>query len=281
MIDWQRLDTSLAEYREQFSTSKPFRYVVMENFLEPEFTKLIEGGFEIALSHKDHTTTKSHRNVLKKTGTPNLNVMTAEQVEFFNQINSERFIAYLSALTDIMPVLADHELKGGGLHSSVAGGFLNIHTDFNFHPKDDTHRRLNLIFYVNSEWKDEWEGGLELWNNDVSACEAKIFPKFNRAVLFETSEISFHGHPIPLACPEGVSRKSIAVYYYSKWPEGLERREKTNYILTPSQKDVLRQRVREAIDAGAENFEAASALIPDFQPAHVKRIFAEVKNGSR
>lgn len=278
MINWQNLDESLERYRDAFNNAPAFRHVVMDDFLEPEICREVEDGFATALAHKDHGSTKSHRDVLKKTGTPNMSVMTPMQVSLFDQIHSDRFVKYLENLTDIFPVYADHELRGGGLHSSARGGYLNIHTDFNFHPSNDTHRRLNLIIYLNQKWEDDWAGELELWNGDVSECVTKIKPKFNRAALFETSEISFHGHPVPLACPDGVTRKSIAVYYYSLWPDGLERRAKTRYVLTPWQKQELQDEVASAIAKGAQTFEEASAMIPTWQPAHVKRMFAELKN---
>ena len=278
MINWQNLEDNLEAYHEQFDNAPSFRHVVMDNFLEPEMCRRVSAGFETALSHKNHGATKSHRDVLRKTGTPNLNVMTRDQVAVFDEIHSQRFLDFLERLTGISPVYADAALKGGGLHSSARGGYLNVHTDFNFHPSDDTHRPLNLILYVNEEWQEEWEGALELWNEDVTRCEAKIFPQFNRAALFETSEISFHGHPIPLNCPEGVTRKSLAVYYYSLWPEGLERRAKTYYVLTPNQKKGLREDVSSAMQKGATNFEEASEMLPAWQPAHVKRMFSELKN---
>lgn len=278
MLNWTAFEGMASELREQFQNAKPFPYVVIDDILLPEVAKSVEAGFDTALSHKRHDSTKSHRDVLLKTGTPNLRVMTPAQVGVFDAIHSDRFVRFLEDATGIQPVFADPNLRGGGLHSSYRGAYLNIHTDFNFHPNEDTHRRLNLIIYVNEEWQDDWGGALELWNADISKCEASLLPKFNRGVLFETSEISFHGHPVPLNCPEGVTRKSMAVYYYGKWPEGLERRAKTNYVLTPAQKSELRDEVLRAMSEGATTFEEASEIIPQWQPAHVKRMFAELKN---
>ena len=76
-------------------------------------------------------------------------------------------------------------------------------------------RRLNLLLYLNKEWKEEYGGHFELWNRDVTTCEAKILPIFNRCVIFNTSDFSYHGHPNPLNCPENLTRKSLALYYYS------------------------------------------------------------------
>lgn len=278
-MNWTSIEANVSQLRDQYRSAKPFPHVVIDDILPLELARRVEAGFDTALRHKKHGATKSHRDVLLKTGTPDLSRMTADQVAVFDAIHSDRFVQFLESVTGIKPVFADPELSGGGLHSSWRGGYLNVHTDFNFHPKEHTHRRLNLIIYVNEEWREEWGGALELWNADVSSCEARFLPKFNRAVLFETSEISFHGHPIPLTCPEGVTRKSLAVYYYSQWPDGLERRAKTKYVLTPAQNDHLRVEVVQAISRGAKTFEEASEMLPQWQPLHVRRIFAEARDG--
>lgn len=278
MLNWGEIEKNASRYNQEFNNSKPFRYVVIENILDPSVARAVESGYEIALSHKDHSAPKRHRDVLGKTGTPQLSVMTDPQVQAIAAFNSEKFVDILRKITGIDVIYADPDLKGGGLHSSKRGGYLNVHTDFNFHPTQNTHRRLNLIIYVNQEWREEWGGALELWNADVSACEATLFPKFNRAVLFETSEISFHGHPKPLTSPDDVTRKSIALYYYSDWPEGIERRAKTRYELTPDQKSELLGEIRAAVTAGATNWEEAAAAITGWQPAHVKKMFRKLED---
>jgi hypothetical protein len=278
MINWQELESQADELRRKFENADPFRYVVFENLLDSGSARRIESGFEIALAHKDHGAPKAHRNVLRKAGTPNLKLMTEDQVAFFHAVNSDRFCELLQRITGIDTIYSDMELRGGGLHSSVRGGYLNVHTDFNFHPVTNAHRRLNLICYVNSEWEESWGGVLELWNEDVTECKVRVLPQFNRAVLFETSEISFHGHPVPLNSPEGVARKSLAVYYYSDWPADLEQRAKTNYVLTPDQKATLRAEILRAIAAGARDAESVSEMISGFQLAHVKQLFNQMRN---
>jgi hypothetical protein len=273
MLNWEQLETNLERYKEAFDKASPFRHVVIENFLDPEVAKAVEAGFEVALAHKNHGAPKAHKDVLLKTGTPKWDLMTPAQVDALKAVNSDRFTSYLEELTGVQPVHADNDLNGGGLHSSKRGGYLNVHTDFNFHPKTGLHRRLNLIVYMNQEWREEWGGALEFWNDTVTICKSKFFPKFNRAVLFETSEISFHGHPIPMTSPDDVTRKSIALYYYSEWPEGLEQRAKTNYVLTPEQKTRLAADLHAAVAAGADNWEDAAIRLPNWQPIHVKRMF--------
>jgi Rps23 Pro-64 3,4-dihydroxylase Tpa1-like proline 4-hydroxylase len=276
MLNWEQLESNVDGYRKAFDSAPLFRHVVIEDFFDPQVAKTVEAGFEVALAHKDHDAPKAHRNVFHKTGTPNWDAMTPAQVAALEAVNSSRFTAFLETLTGVQTIHADPELRGGGLHSSTRGGFLNIHTDFNFHPTTGLHRRLNLIVYLNEEWKEEWGGALELWDQTVTKCGSKVFPKFNRAILFETSEISFHGHPEPMTSPDGVTRKSVALYYYSEWPDGLERRAKTNYVLTPGQKAHLVADLRAVVGGGTMNWEQAAEQLPQWQPFQVKKMFRKL-----
>jgi Rps23 Pro-64 3,4-dihydroxylase Tpa1-like proline 4-hydroxylase len=131
------------------------------------------------------------------------------------ELNSAGCLAFLRALTGINGLISDPYYEGGGLHQIVPGGFLKVHADFNWHPTLKLDRRLNLIIYLNKEWREEYHGHLELWDRSMSRCVKKILPVFNRAVVFNTTSWAYHGHPERLACPEGMTRKSLALYYYS------------------------------------------------------------------
>jgi Rps23 Pro-64 3,4-dihydroxylase Tpa1-like proline 4-hydroxylase len=131
------------------------------------------------------------------------------------QLNGPAFIDFLQELTGITGLVPDPHLFGGGLHQIEPGGYLEVHADFNLHPVTRLERRLNLLIYLNKDWQESWGGALELWGSDMTTCEARIKPLFNRCVIFTTSATSFHGHPVPLACPSGVTRKSVALYYYT------------------------------------------------------------------
>jgi len=130
-------------------------------------------------------------------------------------LNSGTFLNFLERLTGIGGLIADPFLRGGGLHEIERGGNLGVHADFNFYERLKVYRRLNLLVYLNSSWQEAWGGQLELWTADCRTKAKSIGPVFNRAVIFDTSNKSYHGHPHPLACPEGESRKSIALYYYT------------------------------------------------------------------
>ncbi len=134
---------------------------------------------------------------------------------FLYHLNSITFLEFLSAVTGIPNLISDPRFDGGGLHQIVRGGKLGIHADFNRHRAYNLDRRLNLLLYLNKDWREEYGGHLQLWNRDMTRCEAKVLPIFNRVMIFGTTDFTYHGHPDPLQCPEGMTRKSLALYYFS------------------------------------------------------------------
>ena len=153
--------------------------------------------------------------------------------DFLNEMNSFEMLLWLEALTGIDGLIPDPYFGGGGLHQIEPGGFLKIHADFNVHPKLKLDRRLNMLIYLNKDWRDEYGGHLELWERDMSACRRKILPLFNRTVIFSTTDTSFHGHPHPLTAPEGMSRKSVSLYYYTAGRPEAERSAPHDTIFKP------------------------------------------------
>jgi hypothetical protein len=103
----------------------------------------------------------------------------------------------------------------GGVHVSERGDFLNIHADYNWHHKLQAHRRCNALLYLSEGWRPEWEGHTELWSKDLGEKVVDVVPTFNRMLVFNTSEDSNHGAPVPNACPDGVQRKVLNLYYYT------------------------------------------------------------------
>ena len=134
---------------------------------------------------------------------------------FLDAMNSFEMLLWLEALTGIDGLIPDPYFGGGGLHQIEPGGFLKVHADFNVHPKLKLDRRLNMLIYLNKDWREDWGGHLELWDREGRACVERILPLFNRTVVFSTSDTSYHGHPHPLASPPGVTRKSVSLYYYT------------------------------------------------------------------
>jgi hypothetical protein len=151
-----------------------------------------------------------------------------------DEFNSPRFVRFLSELTGIPNLRADPSLEGGGMHQTEAGGFLNVHADFTMHHHHQNwRRRCNLILYLNEDWKAEWGGALELWDAGMQSCVIRIPPLLNHAVIFNTDEVSFHGYPDPITCPPEMTRKSLALYFYTV-EEGRGRTARsTNYQPRP------------------------------------------------
>ena len=139
--------------------------------------------------------------------------------KLFIELNSVEFISILEKITGITNLITnDIELQGAGIHRIKNGGYLKLHTDFNSYYKFGVKldRRINLLIYMNPDWKPEYNGSLCLCDKDKNICVKQILPILNRCVIFNTSSKSVHGHPIPLSVPNNIKRQSIAVYYYIK-----------------------------------------------------------------
>lgn len=144
-------------------------------------------------------------------------------------MNGPEFVRFLSDLTGIKDLLPDHELVGGGLHEIPPGGKLGMHIDFAKHSKRPLFRRVNALLYLNKNWLEAWGGHLELYNKQTGD-HLRVRPAFGRLVVFSTTAESWHGHPEPLACPVGHSRKSVALYYYTEAAGGSIYNDDTEFM---------------------------------------------------
>lgn len=212
-----------------FYTSSPFPHIVIDNFLSPEILdvsleeiKLFQdwscdaqlpkyqvNKYFVPATDSDELT-KESLNSLQKFAPTTLSIL--------HYLYSEEAFEFISELTTIQNLQKDNSWFGAGAHKVMNGGKLEIHADFNLNWKINKYRRVNLLLYLNKEWKEEYNGYLELWEKDMSKCSAKISPIFNRAVIFATDKTSYHGHPTPLNLPENIARYSLALYYYSDVP---------------------------------------------------------------
>jgi 2OG-Fe(II) oxygenase superfamily len=197
----------------QYRENHPFPHIKLENFLEPAVAYSMAKEFPDPTTHA--WTHYKHHNE-NKHGLARRALFPPHIGEAVDELNSPEFASWLSALTGIQGLISDPSLAGGGLHLSAGGGFLNVHTDFSMHHyQRNWRRRVNLILYLNPGWQPEWGGAIEFWETSMHDCVVKYLPLINRAVIFTTDERSLHGFPEPLKCPDGVSRKSLALYYYT------------------------------------------------------------------
>jgi Rps23 Pro-64 3,4-dihydroxylase Tpa1-like proline 4-hydroxylase len=207
----QSLSERAESLNREWLSKEPFKYLVADDFLPVEFAEEILSAYpQPEVEGWDNTTYIHQRKKFTKTRD-----FPQPIAQFFTLVSEKAFVDVIGQITGIPKLLHDPELVGGGLHQIIRGGFLDVHVDYNYHPRTKLHRRLNLLLYLNKNWKREYEGCLELWDMESKRQLASIEPIFNRAVIFETNEISFHGHPRPLNSPQNVTRKSLAIYYYT------------------------------------------------------------------
>ena len=210
----QNLDLVARNHQDKYCEAVPFPNIVIENFFDEKFLNQILNEFP-DLSKIDSTQKYINKNEIKYANNEYKNFPESVK-NFFDFLNSKYYLKFLQKITSIKEELvSDPELNGGGLHEIKKGGILKVHTDFNKHPSLDLDRRINVLIYLNKNWKEEYGGHLEMWDRDMLECKKKILPIFNKMVIFSTNDFSNHGHPEPVACPPEISRKSIALYYFS------------------------------------------------------------------
>lgn len=212
-FDVEDLEPRALSHAAEYRGAQPFPHVVLDDFLPLEVASACAEEFPGTDDIAWDLYTDNGRTL--KLTTDDEAVMPPLCRQLVNQFNSGAMIRFLEVLTGITGLVPDPYLGGGGLHRIEPGGFLDIHADFNKHAHLNLDRRINVLFYLNPKWDDAWAGHLELWDRSMQRCEQRISPVLNRCVVFNTTDHSFHGHPTPLACPPGISRNSMAFYYYT------------------------------------------------------------------
>jgi Rps23 Pro-64 3,4-dihydroxylase Tpa1-like proline 4-hydroxylase len=216
MINFTVTEKEINEYRQ----AQPFPHMVVDNFLPPsllngvidDFRNHNNWGWDNSDYSKDHQV-KKFFSPWNNHGDTTLPINTKLILNYFNSPN---VISMLEKLTGIEGLIADPTLLGGGMHKIESGGKLSIHADSRKHAITNNYRRINLLVYLNKDWNKEWGGSLQLWDKDMTTMVQDIQPLFNRVVIFNTGADTYHGHPHPLNTPNGMSRISLALYYYTK-----------------------------------------------------------------
>ena len=230
---------SILKSLKSYGKSGPFDHCVIDNFFEKAIANQLEDEFPAFESDVWH---KYNNEIEVKKVCNDWNAFPKLTYQVFNFLNSNEFIELLSVnILDKNKLFSDVGLNGGGWHIHKRGGKLNTHLDYSLHPKLGLQRKLNIIIYLNSKWEKEWDGKLGLWSNESDTkpgnLAKEIEPKFNRAILFDTTQNSWHGLPNPVKCPENEHRKSLAVYYLCEPPENINKRGKALFAPTSSQEN--------------------------------------------
>ena len=229
LIDFGALNEDVEAKAAQYAAADPFPHIVLDGVLREEVFAAAAAEFP---GMRDpfwkgylHVNETKYANTQPDTWGPTLTAVARELV-------SPDFVAFLARLTGITGLIPDWTMDGGGLHQTLRGGHLNIHADFStHHTHENWARRINILLYLNEEWRDEWGGRLELWDRDMTEVRGGVTPKGNRMLVFTTSHDSFHGHPDPLTCPDDVARRSMALYYFTEEAEAVRR--STDYRARP------------------------------------------------
>jgi Rps23 Pro-64 3,4-dihydroxylase Tpa1-like proline 4-hydroxylase len=203
------------QLRMQVGTAAPVKNFCIDNFLDESFAESVLAAYPSFEEALKVGTSFAAVNEKKKVQVTDSSTFAEPIAELNRELASPEFLGLLSDVFEMPNLLADEELVGGGIHQTGSRGHLDVHVDFDYIPERELHRRLNILIYFNKDWKPEWGGNIELWDADVKHCHHSFSPIFNRCVVFETNEISYHG-VTAVKCPEGMSRKSFAAYYYTR-----------------------------------------------------------------
>lgn len=230
-----------------FRGAEPVPHLVLDDFLPEEVAARVEAAFPGPGAPWSALPTADQRGKLALRDERH---MPASARALVHELHSGPFLELLERITGIRELIADTTLAGGGLHRIERGGSLSVHVDFSHHPRNGLNRRLNLLLFLNPGWREEYGGHFELWREDLSGPAVRIAPLYNRMALFATSSRSWHGHPEPLACPPGVARRSLALYYFSNGRDDEAAVHNTLFRSPPGRSTDLRTRLVRAASSG-------------------------------
>jgi Rps23 Pro-64 3,4-dihydroxylase Tpa1-like proline 4-hydroxylase len=215
MINSSVID-SIENYRQSYANAEPYSHVVVDDFLSHQdltevYNDILLRKRVLPWSSENHVYTKNKKYLTDISQMPK----SVQSIVFY--FNSSEVLSFIKEITG-HNVISDLNNDGGGIHFSEKGSTLDIHRDFNISRKFPLRRKINCLFFLNPEWDESWNGGLELWDKNRTQCQKTIFPKQNRLILFETNPTTYHGWPKELDCPENEARLSLAFYYYADEP---------------------------------------------------------------
>jgi Rps23 Pro-64 3,4-dihydroxylase Tpa1-like proline 4-hydroxylase len=220
-----------------YALASPFPHAVIDNFLPNELLEKCLIKFPTSAELYEEQYDKPQER-LKYSFNPD--ALDDEIRQIFYSFNSRPFVKIVENITGIKGLIADPYFQGGGFHEIKEGGHLSIHADFNHHKPMNLERRVNVLIYLNKDWKSEYGGQLELWDDKMTTAMQSIIPLFNRCVIFNTTSGSNHGNPNPVKHPAGMSRKSIALYYYTAtWQAGMKEHT-TQFRVRPGSEDNIK-----------------------------------------
>jgi hypothetical protein len=209
---------SLAK-RDAYAAATPFPHAVFDDFLGRAIASAIADRFP-APSHpgwmrRDYREQSARLGQLQRSGFEGVDGLVRHVLA---ELSGMAFIDFLSTLTGVSGLIADPHFRGAGPSLTLPGGHLDLHADFNRDRERHLERRVTVLYYLGRGWDPSWGGALELWDAERTRCEASYLPILDRLIVMAHGDTYWHGHPTPLACPDGHHRASIAAYYYVAMP---------------------------------------------------------------
>lgn len=219
-LDRRRLRALALAHRSAYPQARPYPHAVLDGFLgEPLARALAQaypGPAHPSWKRKDHAEQAARLGQLQRAGFEDVDGAIRHLLA---ELSGMAFLDFLQTLTGVQGLIPDPHFRGAGLHLTLPGGHLALHVDFNRDRLRGLARRVTVLYYLTPDWQPEWGGALELWNEDLSRCEARIDPLLDRMVVMAHGERFWHGHPQPLACPEDRGRAVVAAYFYTADPD--------------------------------------------------------------
>lgn len=222
------------ELAAEYNAAHPFPHIAIDGFMPPQVLERCLTEFPSNLGSGGGAFDRDQERYKAQF---NPDDMTPWLRNLFYGFNSRPFIQLLQNITGIKNLIPDPYFLGAGFHEIGTGGHLSVHADFNHHKPMDLERRINVLIYLNKNWPESYGGSLELWDHGMQNCVRKLAPEFNRCVIFNTTSESWHGNPEPVNHPKGVTRKSIALYYYTSTWSDAKRDHTTQFKVRPGSED--------------------------------------------
>jgi len=211
VIDFEKIENNKEKYKKQFSEGNPFECVEIDNFLTREALVEIDVG-KLTTTRSTNQLSSDFIFAKNKIENPRLEDISPQLQILKEELQSDRFQSVLRTIVN-KDVFIDPSFTGGGLHQGAKGSYLDMHADFTHHPVEKKWvRELNLLLYLNQEWKPEYGGCLDLKNSHTGE-KRSIEPIENRMVIMLTKPHTIHGYR-PIQFPDNKMRTSIAAYAY-------------------------------------------------------------------
>jgi len=224
------------ELAESYALAQPFPSILIDDFLPEELANILLDHFDTKFKSSE---LNNYYNRPQERFKNSYNPDTLDDIArtIFYSFNSRSFVRIIENITGIKGLIPDPYFLGAGFHEMHTGSCLSIHVDFNHHKPLNLERRVTVLIYLNKDWKPEYGGQIEFWDAHMTEAVRTYDPVFNRCVIFSTTPRSLHGNPRPIKHPDGQSRKSVALYYYTSTWDSLKRSRTTQFKTRPDSAD--------------------------------------------